>query len=295
MSEKIPTNEQPHPLPVGWQWVQQSQICKLSQGKKLSGELFPYLDVKYLRGVKEKFEVDNGNYIERGTKVIIVDGENSGEIFSVHERGYMGSTLRALDIVNNVDEDFFCYFAATNKDFYRRNKRGSAIPHLNKILFNATLIPLPPLDEQQRIVALLDEMFANLDEAKEKVQSVIDGAELRRSAILHKAFTGELSKLWREEHGLILDSWQHCQLGDVCKINPPKISTRGLSDDLEVSFIPMAAVSEIYGEITTPKKKFLHEVKSGFTNFAEGDVLFAKITPFTEQPFWSCSNPYSFE
>ena len=129
---------------------------------------------------------------------------------------------------------------------------------------------------------MLDELFSKLDEAKALAQAVVDGSELRRAAILHKAFAGELSKLWRDEHGITLDSWQQIQLGDVCQINPPKISTRNLSDDLKVSFVPMAAVSDVRGEITVPQRKNLCEVKSGFTNFAEGDVLFAKITPCME-------------
>lgn len=116
--------------------------------------------------------------------------------------------------------------------------------------------PLPPLDEQQRIVALLDELFADLDATKTLAQAVVDGSQLRRAAILHKAFTGELTKLWRDEHGTALDSWQRCRLGDVCKVNPPKVSTRNLSDDLEVSFVPMAAVSDVRGEITVSQKKF---------------------------------------
>ena len=278
----IPINEQPYPLPEGWQWIRQKNICELSQGEKLSDKMFPYLDVKYLRGMKEKSFVNSGNFIKAGTKIILVDGENSGEIFTAPEVGYMGSTFRVLNISESVNADFFQYFASTKKDFYKKNKRGSAIPHLNKNLFYAMLFPLPPIDEQQRIVALLDELFANLDEAKTLVQAVVDGSELRRAAILHKAFTGELSKIWREEHGITLDSWQQIQLGDVCQINPPKISTRNLSNDLKVSFVPMAAVSDVRGEITVPQRKNLCEVKSGFTNFAEGDVLFAKITPCME-------------
>ena len=213
----IPINEQPYPLPNGWQWTLQKNICGISQGKKLSGLTFPYLDVKYLRGMKEKFFVDSGNYIEAGTKIILVDGENSGEIFTAPEVGYMGSTFCVLNISKSVNADFFQYFASTKKDFYKKNKRGSAIPHLNKNLFNSMPFPLPPLDEQQRIVALLDELFLKLDEAKTLAQAVIDGAELRRTALLHKAFTGELTKLWREEHGTTLDSWQRRTVASVCK------------------------------------------------------------------------------
>ena len=110
----------------------------------------------------------------------------------------------------------------------------------------------------------------------------MDGFELRKSAILHKAFTGELTERWRKEHGSKLDSWERVELADICKINPKKIDTTGLSDNLEVSFFPMPALSEIYGEITNPQTRPLKEVRTGFTNFSEGDVVFAKITPCME-------------
>ena len=69
-------------------------------------------------------------------------------------------------------------------------------------------ISVAPLAEQQRIVTRIESLFAKLDEAKEKAQVVIDGFELRKSAILHKAFTGELTEQWRKEHGVGLDSWE---------------------------------------------------------------------------------------
>ena len=69
-------------------------------------------------------------------------------------------------------------------------------------------IPLPPLAEQQRIVDRIKSLFAKLDEAKEKAQAVVDSFETRKAAILHKAFTGELTAKWREEHGVGMESWE---------------------------------------------------------------------------------------
>ena len=70
-------------------------------------------------------------------------------------------------------------------------------------------IPLPPLAEQQRIVDRIESLFAKLDEAKEKAQAVVDSFETRKAAILHKAFTGELTAKWREEHGVRMESWEY--------------------------------------------------------------------------------------
>ena len=152
----------------------------------------------------------------------------------------------------------------------------------NKDDLSTFSMPLPPLVEQQRIVERIESLFAKLDEAKENLQNVLDGFETRKAAILHKAFTGELTAKWRKQQGVSMDSWEEKRLGKVCKINPSKINTKNLSDDLEVSFFPMASLSEITGEIVVPEIRTLGKVKNGFTNFSEGDVVFAKITPCME-------------
>ena len=77
-------------------------------------------------------------------------------------------------------------------------------------------IPLPPLAEQQRIVDRIESLFAKLDESKEKAQAVLDSFETRKAAILHKAFTGELTAKWREEHGVGMDSWGKKSVGELC-------------------------------------------------------------------------------
>lgn len=77
-------------------------------------------------------------------------------------------------------------------------------------------IPLPPLAEQQRIVDRIESLFAKLDEAKEKAQAVVDSFENRKAAILHKAFTGELTAKWREEHGVRMESWEKKSVGELC-------------------------------------------------------------------------------
>lgn len=143
-------------------------------------------------------------------------------------------------------------------------------------------LPLPPLPEQRRIIDRIESLFAKLDEAKQKAQDALDSFETRKAAILRKAFTGELTAQWRKEHGVGMESWNETILKDVCKVNPKKIDINGLPDDLKVSFFPMASLSEIYGEITEPQTRLLKDVKNGFTNFSEGDVVFAKITPCME-------------
>ena len=94
------------------------------------------------------------------------------------------------------------------------NSKGINLPRVSESVILDAVCPLPPLPEQQRIVSRIESLFAKLDEAKEKAQSVVDGFELRKSAILHKAFTGELTAKWRDEHGVGLESWEKRKLKD---------------------------------------------------------------------------------
>ena len=79
-------------------------------------------------------------------------------------------------------------------------------------------VPVPPLPEQQRIVDRIESLFSKLDEAKEKAQAVVDSFETRKAAILHKAFTGELTAKWREEHGVSIDNWKTTRFDSVAAI-----------------------------------------------------------------------------
>ena len=83
----------------------------------------------------------------------------------------------------------------------------------NKEDLSRFAMPLPPLEEQERIVVCIESLFAKLDEAKDKAQEVIDSFETRKAAILHKAFSGELTAKWREKNDIPTNSWEKTKLG----------------------------------------------------------------------------------
>lgn len=209
---------EPYKIPDNWCWTNLKTVCNLDNGIKHNNESLVYFDAKTLREITEPVSRNSGVIVEKGQKVILVDGENSGEVFVIPDRGYMGSTFRILNISKQFDEMYIRYFIDIFREELKKNKIGSAIPHLNKELFYGLQFPLPPLPEQQRIVERIESLFSKLDEAKEKAQEVINSFEIRKAAILHKAFSGELTAKWREENGVGIESWERKRISECCKL-----------------------------------------------------------------------------
>ena len=120
-------------------------------GEKKTGKQV-VLDAKYLRGKTAANYLDSGKYVVPGSDIILVDGENSGEVFSVPKAGYMGSTFKQLWVSENLFKDYVLTFIRFHKDTLRNSKKGAAIPHLNKEIFRQLIIGIPPYNEQVRIV-----------------------------------------------------------------------------------------------------------------------------------------------
>ena len=110
---------------------------------------------------------------------------------------------------------YLYWYLKGNKELLKSKASGTTFLELSGRKAAETEFPLPPLPEQQRIVDRIESLFAKLDEAKEKAQAVVDGFEDRRTMILHKAFTGELTSSWRIRHGVDFDSWEQLTLNDI--------------------------------------------------------------------------------
>ena len=149
--------------PETWQEIEMGTICKLYDGEKISGPSMIYIDVKYLRGTKEGEVVETGKFVTKGSMLILVDGENSGEVFTTPIDGYQGSTFKILGISEFFDKEYVLLLIKRSQKLLRENKVGSAIPHLNKKMFRELIVPVPPLQEQTRIVKAVKDLFNMLD------------------------------------------------------------------------------------------------------------------------------------
>lgn len=188
----------PFDIPESWIWMKLGDMCQLLDGVKRRGEKHPYLEAKYLRGKVDATILNEGKFVEKGTRLILVDGENSGEVFNSTQDGYMGSTFKVLFFPQVLSEEYVLYFLLFKRTAFRNNKTGAAIPHLNKELFFNMPFPIPPLAEQERIVAKIEELMPLVEEyGKAEEQLTKLNAEFPnklRKSILQQAVQGKLTE-----------------------------------------------------------------------------------------------------
>ena len=190
------TDDLPFEIPDSWAFVRLSTVCWLGDVAKSTGEKLPYLDAKTLRGKADKSYLTEGKVIDVGEKVILVDGENSGEVFDIPFRGYMGSTFKTLEKVSQLTFGYLNVVLDYYRDTFRGNKIGAAIPHLNKNLFKSLLIGIPPLAEQARIVAEIEKfepLIAEYDKLEQQATKLDEEIyDKLKKSILQYAIQGKL-------------------------------------------------------------------------------------------------------
>ena len=150
--------ELPFVFPSSWSIARLNVVCQLTDGLKNTGKQC-LLDAKYLRGKSYETIVEQGKLVYKGDNIMLVDGENSGEVFIVPQDGYMGSTFKQLWISSSMYEPYVLAFIQFYKETLRNSKKGAAIPHLNKELFYGLIIGIPPLQEQRIIVQKIEQLM----------------------------------------------------------------------------------------------------------------------------------------
>lgn len=226
----VPAEEQPYEVPENWAWVRLGAIAEIVTGGTPSkkhpeyyGGNFPFYKPSDLD--QGRLTYDASEYLsEEGKKVSRIIPKNSTAVCcigSIGKCGYLmceGTTNQQINsAIPKINSLCFYYYLCTENFVQNLLSMASAttIAIVNKSKMESCAFPLPPLSEQQRIVERIEELFAKLDEAKERLQEVADSFAVRKAAILHKAFSGELTKQWRLENGVSDESWEEKKLGEV--------------------------------------------------------------------------------
>lgn len=238
----VPDWEWPYKLPENWCWTRIGMVSNFERGitfPAAAKEAAPTEDnIPCLRtaNVQENLEIDDMIYVNRDFmkgNIAKLVRENDIIMSSANSRELVGKSSLVTHIpfpmtfggfvlnirAKEMSSKYLFYFLRHEflaGKFIGESSQTTNIANINTTTLGNYEIPLPPLPEQQRIVDRIESLFAKLDEAKEKAQAVVDSFETRKAAILHKAFTGELTAKWREEHGVGMESWKKKSVGELC-------------------------------------------------------------------------------
>lgn len=250
-------SEQPYKVPKNWCWVRLGNLISTSKEKteEFSDDTLRYVGLEHI-------EKDNG----------IIGYSSAKEIKSLKNVFRVGQLLygKLRPYLNKHDISFFDGVCSTDilvfdalettipqyVDYYFNqqyfieyavsNSKGINLPRVSESVILEAVCPLPPLSEQQRIVDRIESLFSKLDEAKEKLQEILDSFETRKATILHKAFTGELTAKWREENGVSLDSWEKKKFKDFCAVvrgGSPRPAGSPIFYDGNIPFMKVADIT----------------------------------------------------
>lgn len=286
----VPKEEQPYKIPNNWCWTYIHNIAIVVTGKTPSkknkeyyGGKFPFFkpaDLDAGRNMQYATEYLS----EKGKSISVIIPEKSTGICcigTIGKCGYFlveGTTNQQINtVISKINPLYSYYFFNTNSFVRELISKASAttIAIVNKSKLESCLFPVAPLNEQQRIVNRIESLFAKLDRAKELIENTLAQFEQNKMAILHKAFTGELTAKWRKENNIDLSSWKKCELKEVFKVVKDKYNPQ--TENQIVNYIGLENIETSKGIIS---KNNSSEVKSIKTKFKKDDVLYGKLRPY---------------
>ena len=273
-------------LPDGWKWAKLSDVCKEDRKTIKAADVtamkLPYLGLEDIQSQTGTILWNRNDKLEHNVKSNtfyfddrhILYGKLRPYLNKVAMPNFSGRcTTELIPIIPiNVTKDYLAWILRRPEsvEYAMQGRTGSRMPRTNMKEFMGMDIPLPPLEEQKRIVAILDERMAMVEKARKAAEEMIDAVDALKNAVLREF----LPYLGQE----LAAGWKWVELQEICKINPRRPKGLQWQPDIRTTFVSMSSVDEQTGTFQ-PEEKIYAEVSRGYTYFEEGDVLFAKITP----------------
>ncbi|MCI7476894.1 MAG: restriction endonuclease subunit S [Selenomonadales bacterium] len=287
--EEIKEEEYPYELPEGWKWERLGKCVNLSANKT---ELF--LDSTKYVGL-ENIEKDTGiikyeiGAELKSIKNVFVEGQilygklrpylNKHGIAKF--KGVCSTDILVFSANNDVSNKWVDYYFNMPSfiSYAISNSTGINLPRVNSKSILSYVIPIPPKETQQKIVDIIESLFAKLDIAQEKVEQVLAESEYRRSAILHNAFSGKLTEKWREENNVSFDSWNEYKIKDIAKNIKDKYDPEK-DKFLNIPYIGLEHIEKNNGIVGFSSSEGVKSIK---TLFNKNDVLYGKLRPYLDK------------
>lgn len=296
----VPKEEQPYKIPNNWCWTRLEFLSNIINGDR--GKNYPSKKDYVKSGVpfitagnieknntlnKEKLNyiLEDKYNILRSGKIVKDDilyclrgtlGKNA--IIDFEFKGAIASSLCIVRLLNKINKKYIylCLNSMLIEHQMIEFNNGTAQPNLSAESLKRYKIPLPPIDEQQRIVNRIESLFTKLDKAKELIENTLARFEQNKMAILYKVFTGELTAKWRKENNIDLSSWKEIKLGKMLLPMQTKKPTGKI-----FRYIDIDAIDNKRQIVKAPKLVLTEKAPSRASRGVEtGNILFSMVRPY---------------
>lgn len=296
----IPAEKTEYHIPKNWRWIILGNLVGIKRGASprpiksfitSDSDGVNWIKIgdsdsgKYITHIKEKITQEGANksvFVEKGT-LLLSNSMSFGRPYILNVDGCIHDGWLAISPGKAFDKEFLYYALLSSEWYFERVAVGTAVRNLNSDRVAATPIPLPPLAEQHRIVSRIEGLFAKLDEAREKAQAVVDGFEDRKAAILHKAFTGELTAEWRDAHSIDDSTWRMLPIkeciGELSQGWSPKCENHPSSDYKKWAVIKTTSIQEMMFQESENKQLPDNLVPREQHLIRSGDILITRAGP----------------
>lgn len=197
------TQTEPQSLPTGWARATIGDILTLEYGKSLvkadraeSGE-YPVYGSSGIVGFHTE-------HLIKQPAIIVGRKGAAGAVHLCKKDFWPIDTTYFVKVNNSLSTDFIYYLLKFCR--LQKYESSTAIPGLNRDHAYGEKISLPPLAEQQRIVAKIEELFSELDKGVENLHTAQQQLKVYRQALLKHAFEGKLTADWRAQNPHKLES-----------------------------------------------------------------------------------------
>lgn len=229
----VKDEDRPCDIPPNWVWTKLSYISEIVTGGTPSkanmeyyGNEFPFI---------KPADLDQGRHVRYATEYLSESGKDVSRIVpigstcvccigTIGKTGYLeveATTNQQINsIIPKINNLFIFYYCLSDifQNDLKKLASATTISIVNKSKTASVVTPLPPQSEQQRIVDLIEALFEKLDRAKELAQNALKYFENRKSIILHKAISGDLTRTWRVKNTNF--KWKNYKLNDVILEKP---------------------------------------------------------------------------
>ena len=227
-----------------------SKIIKGKLHKEQSGNLFPAFSATGQDVFFDSYE-NEGNAL-----ILSAVGARCGKVFKASGKWSAIANTHIVWPNNNFLDHQYFWYLINNEDFWI--KGGSAQPFVKVSATFERLQPLPPLNEQKRIVAKLDAIMPRIEAVKERLDRVPGILKRFRQSVLTAAVTGKLTEQWREEHPEV-DVWENVKLIDIINDKPRNgYSPIAVKYETPVKSLTLTATTS--GKFNSSCYKFIDEV-----------------------------------